>query len=42
MILLAGGDDASFLLRLFRPSTWVNVSLTWLVCCGMRVLIIAS
>lgn len=29
-IFLAGGD-ASFLLRLFRPSTWVNAFLTWLV-----------
>ena len=30
-VFLAGGDDTSFLLRLFRPSTWVNASLTWLV-----------
>ena len=30
-IFLAGGDDASFILRLFRPVTWVNASLTWLV-----------
>ncbi|KAG8221384.1 nucleoporin protein Ndc1-Nup [Butyriboletus roseoflavus] len=30
-VFLAGGDDASFLLRLFRPSTWVDASLTWLV-----------
>ncbi|KAH0828828.1 nucleoporin protein Ndc1-Nup [Lanmaoa asiatica] len=30
-VFLAGGDDASFILRLLRPSTWVNASLTWLV-----------
>ena len=30
-VFLAGGDDASFLLPLFRPSTWVNAFLTWLV-----------
>lgn len=30
-VFLAGGDDASFLLRLFRPTTWVSASLTWLV-----------
>ena len=30
-VFLAGGDDASFLLRLFQLSTWVNASLTWLV-----------
>ncbi|KAF8550767.1 hypothetical protein OG21DRAFT_1499585 [Imleria badia] len=30
-VFLAGVDETSLLLRLFRPSTWVNASLTWLV-----------
>ncbi|KAI9462554.1 nucleoporin protein Ndc1-Nup [Boletus coccyginus] len=38
-VFRAYGDDASFLLRLFRPSTWINVSLTWLI--GVLPIIVA-
>ncbi|KAG6369285.1 nucleoporin protein Ndc1-Nup [Boletus reticuloceps] len=38
-VFLAGGDDASFLLRLFQPSTWINASLTWLL--GVLPIIVA-
>lgn len=38
-VFLAGGDDASFLLRLFQPSTWLNASLTWLI--GVLPIIVA-
>ncbi|KAF8436467.1 nucleoporin protein Ndc1-Nup, partial [Boletus edulis BED1] len=38
-VFLAGGDDASFLFRLFQPSTWINASLTWLL--GVLPIIVA-